>query len=312
VARAGIVALLLAAGAPAASGAPAAERRVVLADPDPELKHAMDQALAPWHLEVVVDGAPPADAAEAGERAGADTARFVVWRDGDQLVAYDRAQASLERRASRAGPLDPPTAAAAALTIKTMMRLPPPQADEPAPPSVSKHLPSIELRIQAGAATRIARSDTTEVSMRLGGAVQLRPSRAAGWWLGVAADGGTSTAVSRASFKGAWSEWSLLALASWSHPLGAVELEPHLGAGLRRSTLHGDEVKTPRSEAATLGTARGGVWVRWRYARWTLAAELAADRTFGPPTYRKTGTTAEIFQVPGLAAELGAVISIDL
>jgi len=116
VARAGIVALLLvdvlAAGAPAASAAPAAVRRVVLADPDPELKHAMDQAFVPWHLEVVVEGAPQADAAEATERAGADTARFVVWRDGDQLVAYDRTQASMERRASRAGPLDPPTAAA--------------------------------------------------------------------------------------------------------------------------------------------------------------------------------------------------------
>jgi len=109
-ARAGIVALLrvdvLAAGA---SAAPAAERGVVLADPDPELEHAIDQAFAPWHLEVVVECAPPA---EATERAGADTARFVVWRDGEQLVAYDRTQASMGRRASRAGPLDPPTAAA--------------------------------------------------------------------------------------------------------------------------------------------------------------------------------------------------------
>ncbi|HEX7840230.1 MAG TPA: hypothetical protein VF469_22285, partial [Kofleriaceae bacterium] len=97
----------------AASAAPSPRRRVVLADPDPELRHAMEQALAPWRLDVVIEGPPPTDDGAARERADADTARFVVWRDGGELVVYDRELGSLERRASRAGVLDPPTAAAA-------------------------------------------------------------------------------------------------------------------------------------------------------------------------------------------------------
>jgi hypothetical protein len=295
-----------------AQGAPRPQQRVVLADPDPELRHAMEQALAPWHLEVIVDGPPPADAAAADQRAAADTARFVVWREGDQLIAYDRDLASSERRASRAGTLDPPAAAAAALTIKTMMRLPPPP-DETAPPrSIAVPAPGIAARIQAGLATRIARSDTTAVSVRFGGAVQLRPWGTAGWGFGVGGDGGTSTAVSRASFKGTWREWSLLGMISWSYARGALAIEPHAGAGARRSTLDGAEANAARRETATLATVRGGVWVCWRSARWAFGVALDADETFGAPTYSKTGAPAEVFQVPDAAIELGAVISVDL
>jgi hypothetical protein len=69
---------------------------------------------------------------------------------------------------------------------------------------------------------------------------------------------------------------------------------------------------TARSEAATLPTVRGGVWVRWRMARWTLGAALDIDGSFGTPTYSKTGSSAEIFQIPGVGVELGAVAAVDL
>jgi hypothetical protein len=312
-----------------AMSAPAARQRVVLADPDQELRHAMEQALAPWRLQVVVDGSPPSDAAAAEQRADADTARFVVWRDGDQLVVYDRELGQTERRASRSGVLDPPTAAAAALTIKTMMRLPPPPPppDEastvvvesplpsrpplPSPPRAEPE-PSTWLRVQAQISTRIARGDETEISTRFGGAAEIQPWATAGWRFGLSGDGGTSTPVVRASFKGAWSEWSLIGLAGWTYARAAWEFEPHAGAGVRRSTLDGTEMNTARSETAMLATVRGGMWVRWRYTRWTLGVACDVDQTFGTPTYSKTGTPAEIFQVPGAAVELGAAIAVDL
>jgi hypothetical protein len=118
--------------------------------------------------------------------------------------------------------------------------------------------------------------------------------------------------VSRASFKGTWSEWAALGLVGWTHARGAWELEPHLGLGIRRSTLDGSEMTTARTETATLATARAGVWARWRYARVSLGATFDVDTTFGTPTYTKTGTPAEVFQVPGTGVELGAVIAIDL
>jgi hypothetical protein len=325
IAAAVLVAVLAALGAPGlapglAVGAPKPRQRVVLADPDPELRHAMDQALAPYHLAVVIEGAAPADAAMAQERADGDTARFVVWRDGAQLVVYDRELGTTERRASQAGVLDAPTAAAAALTIKTMMRLPPPPT-EPALEAVSEAAPvaarppepsGIALRVQAGIASRIARGDDTVTSARLGGAVALQPSRRLGFRIGVAGDAGSGTDVDRASFKGTWRDWSVLGFVSWSFGYGAWEIEPHIGAGARISTLDGDEMKTPRGESAALATVRGGAWLRWRYARFTVGATISVDEVFGTPTYTKTDTPAEVFQVPGGAIELGGVIAVDL
>jgi hypothetical protein len=311
VARVCTLIVLIAALSGAARGAPFAQQRVVLADPDPELRHAMEQALAPYHLQVVIEGPPPTDAGAASQRADADTARFVVWRDGDELVVFDRELGSTERRASQAGMLDPPTAAAAALTIKTMMRLPPPPPPEPAPPPAAS-APGIELRVQAQIASRIARGDQTWVSARYGGALAIRPWPGSGWRFGVAADAGSASSVDSASFNGTWSEWAALGLISWTYARGAWELEPHVGFGLRRSTLDGTEMSTPRTETATVSTARAGVWVRWRLARFTVGATLAADAIFGTPTYQKTVGKAEIFQVPGSAVELGGAIAIDL
>jgi hypothetical protein len=297
-----------------AMAAPTARQRVVLADLDLELRHAMEQVLAPWHLEVVIEGAPPADTAMAQQRADADTARFVVWRDGDQLVVYDRELEISERRDSQAGTLDPPTAAAAALTIKTMMRLPPPPPPEPMPAVAATVSPEsgVEVRIQAGVATRIARGIATDVSARYGGVAQIRPWDS-GWRFGVAGDSGTATPVERAGFKGTWSEWAVLGIVSWTYSVDAWELEPHAGGGIRRSRLSGSEaMDLVRREEATLPTARGGVWVRRRFARLTVGAALDVDEVFGTPTYSRFDRPAEIFRVPGMGVEVGAVVSVDL
>ncbi|TMQ16741.1 MAG: hypothetical protein E6J90_11045 [Deltaproteobacteria bacterium] len=310
MARTAVIALLVAGWLTGAHAAPLARQRVVLADPDPELRHAMEQALAPWHLEVVIEGPPPADEGMAQERADADTARFVVWRDGEQLVVYDRELGSIERRDSRSGVLDPPTAAAAALTIKTMMRLPPPPPETPPPPPPDE--PGIEVRVQAGVATRISRGIDTEVSMRLGGAVAIRPWPRAGWRFGIGGDAGTATSIDRAGFKGTWSEWAALGIVSWTYARGAWEIEPHAGFGVRHSSLDGLEMTAMRSEAATLTTGRAGVAARWRYARLSLGVVLDIDGTFGTVTYTKTNSPAEVFQIPGAAVELGALAAVDL
>jgi hypothetical protein len=295
-------------------GAPAARQRVVLEDPDPELRHAMEQALAPWHLQVVIEDSPPTDAASARERADADTARFIVWREGAQLVVYDRELGSTERRDSRSGMLDPPTAAAAALTIKTMMRLPPlpKEMSVPVSPAATLADPGLEVRVQIGAATRIAHGTATDITERFGGAVELRPWASSGWRFGLAGDGGTATSVFRAGFKGTWSEWTLLAGASWTYVRAAWEFEPHAGIGVRRSSLTGAEMGLARNETAMLPTARGGVRVRWRLARWTFGVALDVDGSFGTPTYIRIDSPADIFQVPRIGVELGTVIAVDL
>ncbi len=306
----------IARGLPAAWAAPGFGQRVVLADPDPELRHAMEQALAPWRLEVVLalQGSAPSDAAMARVRADRDTARFVVWRDGGELVVYDRQLGSIERRHTDAGVLDAPAAAAAALTIKMMMRLPPAPPQEtalvvtPGVAAVEDVDPGPDVRLQVGLATRW----TGAFSARLEGAASVRPWAGAGWRFGLAAEGGTATDVSRAGFKGAWRDWAALAVASWSYTRGAWEIEPHAGAGIRRSALDGREMSADRSEAATLVTVRGGLAVRRRAQRWTLGAQLLLDESFGTPTYTKAAAAAEVFAVPDVGVSLAAVLAVDL
>ena len=118
--------------------------------------------------------------------------------------------------------------------------------------------------------------------------------------------------MNRASFKGTWREWAVLGVVSWTYAHGAWELEPQIGFGVRGSTLDGTEMAAPRSETATLATARAGVAARWRITRFTVGATLAADVIFDTPTYTKTSTPAEVFQVPGTGVELGGVLAVDL
>ncbi len=296
---------------------PDANQRVVLADPDPELRRAMETALAPWRLEVVTEDAPPPDTVTAEQQAQAQTARFVVWRDASQLVVYDHERGSAERRDSRAGTLDPPTAAAAALTIKTMMRLPPLETQKVVtpPPAVvgGPDDEGFEIRVAARSGIRFSPGVSGSVG-RFGGVAMIRPLLPTTWRFGIAADFGTGVAVDAAGFKGTWTDTVGVAVASWTWTHDPFELEPYVGAGATYSVLDGHEMaNAPRREATVLATLRGGLWGRWRFATmWTLGVEVGIEGVLGTPTYTKSGTPAEIFKIPGVSLDVGGGIAADL
>lgn len=308
------IALAVHAFAPrrAAVAAPGRDR-VVLADLDPELLRAVTSALAPWRFDVIVDATPPADDADAAARARASDARFVVWRRGGELIVFDRDRHSTEHRTGAVGSLDAVGAASAALTVKTLMRLPPPPPPEPdgPPPPPPPAERGVELRGQATLATRIARGTETEVGGRLIAAVLVRPWARHGWRFGAAVEIGTPAEVEHAGFKGRWSDWSVLALASWTDARAPWEIEPHAGAGVARSTLEGKQMSDGRVERATLGLVRGGLAVRRRAGRWTFGASVDLDVAFGTPTYTRMGSSAQVFGVPSYAVALGVVAGAD-
>ena len=302
------IAIAIAAAAGGARAAPAQER-VVLADPDPELLRAVRSTLAPWKLEVIVDASAPGDALEAEARADARNARFVVWRREGALVVFDRDRGSAEERDTTIGALDPVEAAAAALTVKTLMRLPPPPED-PGGPGGSPR-PRSELRAQAAAATRVARGSSTEVGGRFIAALLARPLPQLEWRIGLAIDLGSSAGVERAGFQGSWADWAVIALTSWTFLRPPWEIEPQLGAGLTRSTLDGVAMSASRREVATLGMLRAGVAVKHRFGRWTLGGAVGLDRILGTPTYTRPGSTAQIFEVPGASFAFGVLAAVD-
>jgi hypothetical protein len=312
VLRAACLGIAIAIAVSSARGANArpAPDRVVLADPDPELLRAVQSTLAPWRLEVIVDPPPPRGERDAQARADARRARFVVWRQGGALVVFDRERGSTDERDTAAGPLDPVDAAAAALTVKTLMRLPPPPTDD-TPPVTPDEPRSLELRGQVSLAMRIAHGTSTELGGRVVAAVLVRPLPQLAWRLGVAGDVGSTATVERGGFRGTWSDWAVLALTSWTFHRRPWEIEPQLGAGLTRSTLEGTEMSAGRHEVATLALIRAGVAVRRRLGRWTLGGIVGVDRILSTPTYTRIGSTAEIFKVPGFAITIGAVAAAD-
>jgi hypothetical protein len=290
--------------------ATARAERVLVADSDPALRDAITKSLAPWKIDVVLDPTAPGDAGEAATRANA---RYVVWRDGDELVVFDRDTGQAERRPAHAGNLDALGAAAAALSVKTMLRLPPLETHVTAP---AAPLPaddgSSELRLEAGAGSRAEYGLDSNVALRLFAGAAFRPWHDAGWRFGAFGDLGAPATVDQAGFHGHWTNWALLGSASWAATIAAWEVGPWLGAGIEHSSLTGDEMGMSRHEEAILLAIRGGVTVRYRIGDWSLGGVLALEGLPATRTYTKLAAPAQVFEIPPIGATLYLVISCDL
>jgi hypothetical protein len=295
---------------------PAHAERVVLADRDPQLVRAVEAALRPWRVDIVVVGdAVPRDAADARARAAASSARFVVWRDGGELVVYDDQRGELERRAAQAGAFDDAGAAAAALTVKTMLRLPAPPdvaaVGAPEPPPIRETPPW--LRVELAAVTRYDAG--VGAGARAGGAVLARPAATLGLRVGASAELGAAAAVDQAGFAGSWSSWTALAVAGWTVTAGdrgAWEIEPRVAIGALHGELAGTLMRTPQTTDDWFVDARVGVAVRRRFGALAAGAIVTADAVPGAATYIKPGTSAQEFAVPTTGVAIGLVVSGDL
>jgi hypothetical protein len=298
--------------------------RVLLADNDPELQRAVKATLAPWRLEVVIEAERPIDTTQAQMIGDAQTARFVVWRENGDLVVYDRERREAEHRVVPSGPLDPASAAAAALTVKTLMRLPPPDqiaaatpppANEPADDTVAPTNTgdtSAGLRVQGGLATRVARGDQNAFGGRASVAVFVKPSHFP-LRLGVAGELGTESEIKETGFRGTWRDWSVIGLASYAIELAPRwEIEPYVGAGVLRSILDGEEGMVLRHERETLATIRAGTFVRRRMGVISVGGMVGFDATLGTPTYTKAGGGSKFFEVPPFALSIGVIVAADL
>jgi len=264
--------------------------RVVIAERDPELHHAVETALAPWHVEVV-DGAR------------GDAGRIVIWRDGGELVIEDRASGTSERHAVR--PNDPVGDAATALSVKTLLRLETPAPVEPARPAPVEPSPSLRAMLGGGAllgSTSAARGELAAMVAPWDGAVRF----------GIAGMIASGASIDGAGFKGTWHLWGVAAAASYAVAWDAWEVAPMLEVGVARSTLEGVEGSAARTEHQTLPRlALGAVGLR-RFGRFGIGVRAAFATTPGTDTYIKTNGVAAIFTAPASTVEVGLVVSCDL
>jgi len=295
----------------AASVAVAEPRRVLVVDADAELVHAIETSLAPWKLVVIAqnDGVDPSLVAARALQADA---QFIVWRDGAELVVYDRQRDVTERRPAKEGAMDPVAAAGAALTVKTMMRLPDPTSEETAPATTATTVvvpapivvdETYVLRIEAslGVDTESAVRATfgamyrpTSSALRVGGAFEL-----------------ASQDLDRSGFQGRARDYSLLAMASWVVPLQGFELEPWIAAGAMFDIVDGVHGLEMRHETAVVPIGRAGLAFWWWHPRdWGLALTANVDFAVGTPTYTRDPekpTKAIIYDMPSLGGTIALV-----
>ncbi len=246
---------------------------------------------------MVADPTPPADRDDAATRGAAAGARYVIWREASELVVLDRDRGEVERRPAAAGPLAPLAAAAAALSVKTMLRLPPlPAVSNGAPDDTSRlasRAPSndpaqgVELRFAASTGARVEYGLDGNVALRFGASMALRPWRRRDWRFAVIGDAGAPATVDQAGFHGQWWNWAALIGASWDHALGAWELGPWLAVGIEHSSLRGTESAMTRSEEAIEPAVRGGVAIRYRTGSVWLGAQLALEGLATTTTYTR-------------------------
>ena len=296
-----------------------ASPRAVVADGDIQLRAAIADSLKPWLIEVISVPMAPADMAAAAQQATDADARYVIWRDGAEVVVLDREGDRVERRAAPAGTLDALAAAAVALSVKTMLRLPDlppgtviekPKPKHLAPPVDDKD--GVELRVMALVGGRFEYGLDSNVALRFGGGFGLRAWRDAGWRFGAIGDGGASATVDQAGFHGRWANWSILALASWDASLDDHwELGPWIAVGFEHSTLTGTDGATHRSEEAFSPALRGGAAARYRTGRWFVGGQLAVEGLLTNTTYTKLTSPAQVFEIPRIGAVLSLLVGVD-
>jgi hypothetical protein len=187
-----LVAAALVAGL--ASRAPA--ETLVMVSPPAELDAAVRTSLAPWRVKIIAIEMASGTPAELALTLGAG---YVVWRDHDQLVLWNAAGSTAERRDIPPG-LDDAGAAALALSIKTWMNLgaPPPPEDvndpdpgtgtgrgtgtgttvttvTPPPPLAAPEWPRLRLDAAAGIRANTGGHGRTEMRLALAAAVRVGP-----------------------------------------------------------------------------------------------------------------------------------------
>ncbi len=273
--------------------------QLVLADSDPELRRALAEALAPRAIDVVVDGTPVPDERAAAARATQWQARYVVWRDADQLVVYDQDGAVVNHRYTQVGILGPAAARATASTTVALLHLP-----------VRDVAGGLQVRAEIGGVARIPVGTTNgDVAPRFVGDIAIRPSPALGLRLGLADEFGATTKVVRGTFAGNASDHEAHAFVAWTLPLfGPLEVEPYLMGGVARGSLTGFDDGVAKSATAWFPSLVMGAHLRAHFNALTVALGASLHGIVGTPL---APTGLEVV-VPGLTFEVGLTAGVEL
>jgi len=281
------------------AGVARAGDRLVLVAPPPALTHAVADQLAPWQIDVIVDGEPiPTSDDAARVVAGRFHARAVAWIDGAQLVVFERRTGMARRPA--AVPLDGARAAALALSLKTILRESGWSAPPPPPPPVTvgaSIAAGVRLR-GAGAEPRVTLGIDTRIAALHAG-------------VGLRAGLGAGVPAREGSFSGTWVDRAVGLVVTVPGRLGAFDLGAGAGASVHLTQIHGVILTTGvdgRQEITNLGIDAEATAL-WRHA--PVAIGLRAAATWVPWRQRYTVSDQVVFTVSHVEGELGVDVMFE-
>jgi hypothetical protein len=313
----------------ACSGSARADRGrgVALVNPDAALEEAVIAALVPWRLDVIAvrgDGpgaTMPASSTQARAIADRLGVGAVVWisvgDDGCALWVYDSdGDRVVARRLVSPPPFDDATAAAVALSIKTLLRnsAVAPIEERNALPSArsTAALPAREatLRFESLGGARARDTEAETLEPRLGVAVSWWPLQRFGGALGVSAGPGLS--VDDPRFIGRYTDTAVSASVRARVDLGArFRVTPELGSSIHLTELDGALlVNDTRARVSRTNVSLfAGAAVTARLLD-DVSAGVRAGGDLLLRNQRYTIAGDPVFSLP--AAELEAVVFLDL
>jgi hypothetical protein len=235
-----------------------------------------------------------------------------VWYDGRQhiLVVHDAALGAQTRRPLPAVPGDEPSAAALALSVKTMLRLSAPAQSTPiaviAPMASAEEESRWRWIPHVSSGPRFALTGDGGTSLRVAVGLEWMPP---GMPLsaGLRWEGGSSSAVNGGGFKGEWSDSAVLLTAARSDSFSAWSSSTRIAVGGSRGSLDGVAMQNARSERhfGLAAAIAGGISRRLGPFDVGASLSLAARQAKRYP--RDNGTS--LFAEPGIT--LAAVMIVE-
>jgi hypothetical protein len=324
----GLVAGLLALAA--ASGPAAAEvDRIVLVDVPANVEAAVRATLEPWHVELIVVHGPtpgpsmPSSAEKAHAISQRHDAGAAAWiaddGSGSALWIFDgESDRTVARRLASPPPYDDPTAAAVALSIKTLLRFsavaPPverlaPDEREPAPVAATPDAADrVVLVVRSGLRRRDTGVGAYEPRIGLGARV-----RVPAFGLDLALDGGvrlgSGETLAGPTYAGHFEDVALVGRLGLDLGRGRLHLLPMVGGGLHLTSVDGTLFPSgldagrsrlnPSLDAGLLAALELSHGVE-------VGLELEGAWILRRQRYRVEG--AEIFDLPAAEAEVSVVV----
>ncbi len=311
---------MLLAGLVASQGAraqpTAPDSRIVAIDTDSHFDHALELALTSWRVDVSAEPGPAPgrdidDAIRTAHRiARRDSARAVVWMTSAELWVYDeRTHQIAVRPLPSPPPYDEATAAAIALTVKTVLGGTPdahPQTETttevaPPPPTPKPASAKHSVRIHTFGGARVPTNASDAIAARFGAEITYFPAPVVPWLgLALSADAGPSVLIEREPlFVGTFTDTATSVSVRLRVPLRKwFALEAGAGPGIHFSAIEGTAPSTNVSGRVSRIDASVEAMVGFELAWKTIRVAPLLSSTFLVHYQRYRVGPTEVLEVP--------------